>query len=468
MKKLLLFCAFSIGMVAIGSAQVVHKKLVLFENNKAELTQVSVNGLNAYFDQLNSDAQIQVEMLGFIDRDMRTEDYDALLRQRAEVISSFFAEHGASSNQIQILAAEVNPLMLPSQAKRDSLSNWMVYVDVDKPHRDYVEPETDDIAETFTKRGTSFTINPNRKLRVIGKEGTKLTAPRSAFMFADGSDVEDDVDIRLREYYKVSDMMLAGLVTTSNGRMIETGGMMHITAECKDQEVFLKPGKSMQIELPLKGEEQKAGMQLFLGNTSGDIVNWNAAGGELSAGTDINLSLNGQDEVDAGVLDGVNLTYDDESININEMNLTGNRDTDNSAYETLINVNSRSIGRNQVVDGYLLETTTLGWINCDRFYEVEHKTDLIIAMDTTLMPSIRLVFTDIKSIMPGYYNAVSNQYQFSSLPVGYKATLIAFSIVDDQHYYSSKDVTITENGIEDMELAAVTKAKMKSNFARLN
>lgn len=461
MKKLLLFCAFSIGIVATSSAQVVHKKLVLFENNKADLTKTSIDALNTYFEQLNSDAQLQIEMLGFIDRDMRTEEYDALLRQRAETISAYFAEHGATPAQIQILKTEVNPLMLPSVTKRDSLSNWVVHVAIDKPYREpKARVEPDDIADVFTKRPTKFSINPNRKLKVVGKEGTKLTAPRHAFMFADGSDVKDEVEIHLREYYRTSDMMMAGLVTTSNGQLIETGGMMHISAQCKGQEVFIKPGKSMQIELPLKGQQEKAGMQLFMGNDNGEYVNWNVADNQFGNGLELN------NEISAGILDGVEINYDDESVNVNELNFRNNRNAEEGEFEET--VDTKAYRQNKAADGYLLETTSLGWINCDRFYDVEQKSDLIIALDTTHTPTVRLVFNDISSIMPGYYNNSTGKYQFSSLPVGYKATLVAYSIVGDQHYYSSKEVTITENGVEDMQLAAVTKAKMKSNFARLN
>lgn len=444
------------GGFSYARAQVTHQKVIFFEDNKAELTPGTQKTLTAFYEDAEVDAELQVEMIGYIDRSLGIDTYNDILRQRADAVREFFIDAGNGPDRVSVNSIEVNPLMVANNPARDSLANWRVNVLVDKIEKEYVSPRITAIEDAFPKRVQKLKCNPKKRLHVVGKEGTILKAPKHTFVFADGTPAEDEVEIHLREYYKVADMLKADLVTSSHGQMIETGGMMHISAYCKGQEVFIANGKSMSIELPIKGTP-KPGMQLFTGQDNGDFVNWQAVGGGSGVIDDA--------EVDEVITD---IVAESEISDVNFRGMRNRGGEDVYADDESFEYSGKAMKRNNILDNYMLETTTLGWINCDRFYEVEQKTNLMVAADTAYQPVVRLVFDEISSIMPGYYNSKDNKFSFNNIPVGYKGTLIAYSIMDDQHYFTSKKVVVTENGLEDLALAKVSEAQMKSSFARLN
>ena len=90
-------------------------------------------------------------------------------------------------------------------------------------------------------------------------------------------------------------------------------------------------------------------------------------------------------------------------------------------------------GYSAEVDGYLMKTNKMGYINCDRFMDEPIKTDLIVkckqgsATEKNKM-CYRLVFSDIKSIMSGYEYSPDGKMKFANLPKGREAIVLAFQI----------------------------------------
>ena len=103
---------------------------------------------------------------------------------------------------------------------------------------------------------------------------------------------------------------------------------------------------------------------------------------------------------------------------------------------------------NALVQKYVFSSSKLGWINCDRFYNVSptQLTDLIIA-NTQKEEEHFLVFEDIKSVMgPNRYNGVA----FKNIPKNKKATVIGFKVINNQAYIASQEVVI--GSIKKLEL----------------
>ena len=57
----------------------------------------------------------------------------------------------------------------------------------------------------------------------------------------------DDIKLELKEFFTPSEMLLAGLTTTSGDKTLMTGGMIHIMAYCNGKEVPLKKGAKANI-----------------------------------------------------------------------------------------------------------------------------------------------------------------------------------------------------------------------------
>ncbi len=115
-------------------------------------------------------------------------------------------------------------------------------------------------------------INTEKEFTVTCKEGTKLTIPAQSFVdVKSGKLARGIIDLRVTEYYKLSDMLLANLTTKSDEKVLETGGMLHLDANKKGSKLKLKDGKRIKMAFNNKG---KKGMQLFSGEKKGDLVNW--------------------------------------------------------------------------------------------------------------------------------------------------------------------------------------------------
>ena len=117
---------------------------------------------------------------------------------------------------------------------------------------------------TEYKMPQSFLINPERDTTLNGEEGTVIKIKLRSFVYK-GTDIDvaGTVAFHLSEYYKLSDIVAAGLSTESNGRILETGGMIFIEALSEGKQCELKNNSELEIQFPFT--ERKEGMQLFVG-----------------------------------------------------------------------------------------------------------------------------------------------------------------------------------------------------------
>jgi len=112
-------------------------------------------------------------------------------------------------------------------------------------------------------------IDPNRDTVIRLEQGTIIYIPAGAFK----SDNNECIEIRAKEFYKTSDIIMENLSTTSNGRLLETAGMIYLEAATKERILDLQPGKEVTILMPT--DELRDDMQLFYGNRDhDDVMNW--------------------------------------------------------------------------------------------------------------------------------------------------------------------------------------------------
>jgi hypothetical protein len=253
--------------------------------------------------------------------------------------------------------------------------------------------------------------------------------------------------------------------------MLETGGTIHLNAHTNGSKARVANGQAIDLEFPKNGTNAD-GMQLFNGRVdrSGNF-----------------------DWVDNGpVVERVPIVR--EKFYINEQEVTKEEyerrmreweerkaeaerqqrewEAEQARWEEEQKQrleNEKASANNDVaLNAYLMSTTELGWINCDRFPELGEKTDIIVMVDTTLRPSVLMVFTDIKSVMDGQYDARSGTVTFSNIPVGKTVRLVGYSIKDNVPYMANTQVNTSPKLKKDLELKQTTKAAMESELAALN
>ncbi|HTF04667.1 MAG TPA: cytochrome c [Bacteroidia bacterium] len=113
-----------------------------------------------------------------------------------------------------------------------------------------------------------FTINPNQDTVIETMNGIVFAIPAGAFLNA-GS----PFTLEVREALTPMDIMKGGLSTTSNGELLETGGMFYINARNGETSLKINPDKPVYANIPTN--EIRPGMMLFDGERKDDgSINW--------------------------------------------------------------------------------------------------------------------------------------------------------------------------------------------------
>ncbi|WNH13889.1 energy transducer TonB [Thalassobellus suaedae] len=129
------------------------------------------------------------------------------------------------------------------------------------------------VETSFKKTPQKLKINTQKDTVLVCKEGTKLIIKANSFVDAKGDIINGNINLNVTEYYKLSDMLLANLSTISNGKQLETGGMLFIEAKKGEVDLKLKENTSIEILFPTKNK--KKDMQLFSGEWKNGLINWN-------------------------------------------------------------------------------------------------------------------------------------------------------------------------------------------------
>ena len=188
-----------------------------------------------------------------------------------------------------------------------------------------------------------------------------------------------EITIELKEFFTPSAILLAGLTTTSGNKMLRTGGMIHIMAYCNGKEIPLKKGTKAEIKF-LNITETYG---IFFGKEKDGLIDWKL------------------DKSIETILDP--FEFDEET---------------------------------EEEGGLKILTDKFGWINCDAFVDdKDPRTELIVNLKEEVenTTAFRLIFHDIKSVLPGYYiNNDRSKVKFTNLPAARKTSLLVFKLVKDK------------------------------------
>jgi len=142
------------------------------------------------------------------------------------------------------------------------------------PYEISTDENCDFSIEDFKQKEQEFTINSSRDTIIFGEEGITVQVPANSF----NTRKNGPVTIKMKEFLKLSDMILEGLITTSNGQLIETAGMVHIEAFQNGKKLDSLPGNLLRISFPTPNDNK--GFQIFNGEQKDNdsTVNWVAQG----------------------------------------------------------------------------------------------------------------------------------------------------------------------------------------------
>ncbi|MDW5288038.1 hypothetical protein [Formosa sp. PL04] len=170
----------------------------------------------------------------------------------------------------------ITPLK-PTSTKSEIIEHTIALTDtVDIQKTAITKPEVKQkIADTIKipkKPVQNISFNSEKDTTLVFKEGTKLTIKRGSFRDQNNKVISGRIELEVTEYYTLSDILLANLATQSNGKLLETGGMLNIKAYQNNTPLHLAPNSTIEILFPTKSK--KDGMQLFTGTWNNENINW--------------------------------------------------------------------------------------------------------------------------------------------------------------------------------------------------
>jgi hypothetical protein len=278
-------------------------------------------------------------------------------------------------------------------------------------------------------------IDNTKENTIVGKMGVRVVIPANAFHSLDGRTMGcRQVDIALCEYITMESIVSAGLTTTSGDKILQTGGMIYIMAYCKGSQLALKPGVQIKIYFPQDDLEQRSrGMQTFIGQRRHAFVDWKPESETKKPSTQSNRP----------------------STVINS----------NNEEEFFDEIEEYEGGEGDI----LLTSSSLGWINCDRFYEFKNKTELLAQSNRADKASYRLIFLDMKSVLPGYEYSADRKVSFGEIPSGERVMVVAYSMTKEGQYYLgvSKEFKLGEVKQVDLQMLSFSKNEFQSQMKKL-
>lgn len=106
-----------------------------------------------------------------------------------------------------------------------------------------------------------YEINSSKKSIISTKSGTLIEIPANSFVDKMGKDVNSNVRIHYKDYYKPYDIYNSGISMQydSAGKTysFESAGMFDIQASAGNEEVYLKPGKSLSVSLVTSSNDSR-------------------------------------------------------------------------------------------------------------------------------------------------------------------------------------------------------------------
>lgn len=142
------------------------------------------------------------------------------------------------------------------------------FADSSNPHT-LLEKDFQSIEQPFQQ----FVFNAEIDTTFACKEGTVIKVKHSSFVLvSDQTEVKGGITFRVKEFYKISDIVSARLSTHANDHILETGGMLFIQATADGQLCTLKDNSTIEISFPFT--EKKENMLLFTGSWIHQKLNW--------------------------------------------------------------------------------------------------------------------------------------------------------------------------------------------------
>jgi hypothetical protein len=476
----LLFCA-AILLCSSACAQNVDV-VVHFPKGSAEIEPQSLLDLQYWALGHYHLHRKKILLRGHTDKDADAHYNQKLSTQRNEAVKAVLAENGYSTVEYESYGEDW-PICL-SEGEDCMHSNRRVEVLL------MDEASEELIYETHKVAPEVRFVRIEKDAEVKTDQGTLVKIPSNCFVHADGSAVTGEVRFEVKEFYNFKDCIQKKLCTTSEGKLLESGGMLYLSAAQGTEQLLIAAGKNLDVTFASQREKPEDGMQIFSGEFKDGNLNWtNPKSGRVIT-TEPYLYEIDSVKNEVPTKGKKKFTFMGKSI---EAIYEPDEPTEyylwtmlegNEAYEYSLSDYDRSrlltslkrwdskytysykkIPNPAAKCSLVFPANKLGWINCDRFYN-QPVTDVTVQY-TGDCPSINLLVLDqINSVLTCNININEKQIVARNMPIGQKCHLFSYSEIEGKIYYSFVEIEIGSEDMPVVKLEETTKENLDALLAQ--
>lgn len=295
-------------------------------------------------------------------------------------------------------------------------------------------------------KSQTFIISSKTQTKVKSKLGTTIYVNPEELENIDGTNIGENIEIELKELTNQKELLKSNAQTISNGKILVSGGAYFINMKSNGKQLKLKNNKYLKVDFPKLTENE---MFLFYGKKDSlEIMNWENTKTKFTSSKLVKEIVSD------------NLTeYPEEEISETKPLTKEERKT------------NRVIIKNSKLNDRIYNSIWLnnfGWINCDKFYQIDKKTKIeyeFTEKKNLICSNVYLVFRDINSVVHNiYFNKNKNYKQeFDNIPLGLNVELIAVSVINNKIFVYKSEFITGKNLKETIDL----KETNEKAFAKL-
>lgn len=446
MKKLTFIGLFFSALTFAGWSQ---SKTIYFEKNSYVLTELAQLELDSLIQNMKStNNRKELKLIGHTDVDASADYNKKLALHRAKAVKVYL-ESKKIFNRCHVFTKGETQNINANANESEKALNRRVVVELNYS-------SDNSVYKDFRQKYQEYEISQNKDTVLVAKKGTKIFIKANCFNL---NPKAGPLKIKVKEFYN-KDSFVASNITAStfDNKILESRGMINITASQKGRPVTLVKGKS--IDVLFKDREIGDSTQLFIGKRlNGELV-W-VQQKENSKSSDIGFSGWSKTTIGGVVTKEVDW-YETIDAGV-RLQITKTKIGVRVSYDT-ISLESRNELRSN-----LMSVSKLGWINCDRFYKnPAEKIEFVVVVPGDLDADVTVVFEDINSVMPYTFREGDN-YVFKGIPVGMKIKVIALYKNEKQadYYLAAKNFVVQKENSPTLQLKKGTKEEVKNMIAEL-
>ena len=138
--------------------------------------------------------------------------------------------------------------------------------------------------EKVKPKTLSVTMSASAERSFYGNSGTRYVIPANAFMYSDSVLAVGSIQLQVAEMLTPADMFFSGVFPEANTGPLISGGEVFISAQQNGRQLFLAPGRTLQIFMP-QSITPEPGMMVYEGvkSLTNDRVTWYLATDTVSS-----------------------------------------------------------------------------------------------------------------------------------------------------------------------------------------